>query len=104
MRDKRKQKKKGNEKKLYHLHGGKRPPLACSATVFLGEQLACLVLHAAAAKTDVPLGQRSSLRSTPQPRPHSHLVPGVDWGKGSQQKAHSAWTLLYDIILKKKPD
>lgn len=32
--------------------------------------------------TDVPLGQRSCLGGTPQPRPHSHLLPGVDWREG----------------------
>ena len=54
--------------------------------------------------TGAPLGQSSSPGGTPQPRPCSPLAPGVHCGKGPQQKACSARTLLEDIILRKKPD
>lgn len=81
-----KETKKEIKKKLYHLHGGKRPPLACSAMVFLGEQLACLVLYAAAGRTDVPLGQRSSPRHTTA---HASLTPCAWDGLGEGFPAES---------------
>lgn len=72
--------------------------------LFCGENLDCLVLHAAPGAWDRrPSGTQRLSPWHNSAAQTSHLVPGEGWGKGSRYKAHSAWALLHDISLRQKP-